>query len=370
MSAKVSSKAWSVVRQILVGAAFLVVVILLILWLMGTFHTKIPVSAGETVIGRPLGGATLTEVRLVRVPTVETAVGTIRAVHEASVASKLLAKVLEVKIKAGQKISRDELMVRLDDADLKARRQQAEAARNVVRAKRDQANTELERLEGLFKQNAAARIELDRAKTAQKEAEAELERADQAVREAETNLGYTVIRSPLDGLVVDKKVEVGDTVTPGQVLATLYDQTRMQLVARVRESLAQRLKVDQPIDVQLESMSKVCTGRISEIVPEAQTASRTFSVKVTGPCPSGLYSGTFGRLLIPLDEEEIVVVPAKSVRRIGQLDVVDVAEGQRLLRRAVQLGKVHGSDVQVLSGLKPGEKVTIDTAITTQRKGA
>lgn len=148
-------------------------------------------------------------------------------------------------------------------------------------------------------------------------------------------------------------------VTPGKVLLTLYDPTRMQLVASVRESLTRRIAVGQSIYVQVDALNKQCKGLVSEIVPEAESASRTFSVKVTGPCPPGIYTGMFGRLLIPLDDEEVIVVPRSVVRRIGQLTIVDVADGEVLRRRAVQLGRTFEEKVEVLSGLRVGERVAI-----------
>jgi RND family efflux transporter MFP subunit len=243
---------------------------------------------------------------------------------------------------------------------LQARLEQAQAAVTAARAARDQARIEYERLKGLVEQSAAAPIEFERVRTALKSAEAGLDQADQARREAETILGYATIASSLDGIVVDKRVEVGDMVTPGQVLLTLYDPTRMQLVASVRESLTQRLEVDQVIGVRVDALDKTCEGRVSEIVPEAETASRSFQVKVTGPCPPGIYSGMFGRLLIPLDDEQVLVIPRSAVRRVGQLHVVDVADGDLLRRRVVQLGRALGDDVEVLAGVRAGERITLN----------
>lgn len=356
------SRARRVLQGVLTAGAFSVVVVILMMWLAGVFHPKVedalPLAELERA-ERPAGDAVTVEVSTIRLPRTESAVGTIRAVHETAVASKLLAKVVDVGVLAGQRVSEGDVLVRLDDADLSARLDQAEAAADGARADRDQARIELSRIERLYEQKAAADIELDRARSALKAAEAELERAENAVQEAETVLGYATIRSPLTGLVVDKRIDVGDTVTPGQVLLTLYDPERMQLVASVRESLAYRLKVGQPIDVGVEALGKKCQGRVSEIVPEAESASRSFLVKVTGPCPEGIYSGMFGRLHIPLDEEEVMVVPAAAVRRIGQLDVVDVVEDGALRRRVVQLGQSVGEYREVLSGLRAGEKVVL-----------
>ena len=358
-----AGRARHIILNVGTGAVFLVIVVLLLMWLAGVFHRKIDVPptvvAHQAAAGRPIGVGALVPVRTISVPRIEAAVGTIRAVHETSVASKLLAKVLEVNVKAGQPVREGEVLARLDDADLVARLKQAKAATDGATARRDQAQIEYDRVQGLIEQQAAAEIEMDRVRAALKSADAELQQAEQAVSEARTFLEYATVMSPIDGMVIDKKLEVGDTATPGQVLLTLYDPTRMQLVASVRESLTQRLSIGQAIGVRIDALEKTCEGRISEIVPEAESASRTFSVKVTGPCPPGIYSGMFGRLLIPLEDETVLVIPQAAVQRVGQLNIVDVADGERLRRRAVQLGRSFEEDVQVLSGLREGERVAV-----------
>lgn len=365
------------VKAAALGIAFLAVVIVLLLWLAGVFHPKIDLAEGPAEVGSaagaadaarvapaaglgPADGVRLALARVVQVPQAESAVGTIRAVHESAVASKILARVVAVNVTAGSKVAEGDVLVQLDNADLAARLQQAEAARDAARAARDQARIELDRVRGLFEKNVAAKIEFDRAETALKSAEAELQRAERAAAEARTVLEYAEIRSPIDGVVVDKRVEAGDMATPGQVLLTLYDPTRMQLVAAVRETLARRLAVGQALDVRVDALEKTCQGRVSEIVPAAQAASRTFEVKVTGPCPPGVYTGMFGRLQIPLDVQEVLVIPRAAVRRVGQLTLVDVAEGGQLHRRAVQLGRTFDGDVEVLAGLREGEQVALE----------
>lgn len=348
------------IRKIAVGAGFFIVVVLALLWLAGTFHKKIsPAGSQATRSGRAIGDAQIVSARRIRIPRLESSVGTIKAVHEASVASKVLAKVTEVRVTAGQQVHVGELLVQLDDADLKARLEQAQASARSARAARDQATIEYERVAKLYEQNAAASIELDRARSTLKSAEAELSRSDQSTTEALAVLEYTAIRSPISGVIIDKRIEVGDTVSPGQVLLTLYDATRMQLVASVRESLIQKLTVGQSVEVEIDALKKRCAGRVSEIVPEAQAASRSFLVKVTGPCAPGIYSGMFGRLLVPLDDEEIIVVAKPSVLRVGQLDMVDAVDGGALRRRAVQLGREFGDDIEVLAGLRDGEQVAL-----------
>lgn len=331
---------------------------LLLLALAGVFHSKV---ARDQVAPAPraAGELPLAEVRLLRRPRYETAVGTVRPVHETAVASKLLAKVIEVNVKAGQVVTRDEVLVRLDDADLQARLKQAEAALAAARSAHDQASADYTRAQQLVASRTISRAEYDKFEAAFRTTSAEVERAEQAVKEAQVLLDYATIRAPMSGIVIDKRVEVGDTVSPGQVLLTLYDPSRMQMVVTVRESLAERLQVGQKIRGRLEALKYDCEATVSEIVPEAQAASRSFTVKVTGPCPPGVYSGMFGRIFIPLEDEEIVAVPAAAVLKVGQLDMVDVVVDRTVRRRSIQLGRKLDQDYEVLAGLTVGEKVVL-----------
>jgi membrane fusion protein, multidrug efflux system len=352
-------KAWG--AKAVVAAGFATLVLVLMLWLAGRFSPKVPSAARPTGPAVPAAVPTLATatVRLVRLPITETAVGSIKAIYETSVASRLAARVVEVNLKAGQRVKTGDVLVRLDDSDLRARLKQAQAEVDRARAVKAIAESELRRITPLRKQNAASANEFERAETAVKTADADLERAGQAVREAESLLEYATVKAPLDGIVVDKKVDVGDTALPGQVMARVYDPNSMQLVASVRESLTQRLRVGQPIGVRVDVLAKTCEGRVAEIVPESETGSRTFQVKVSGPCPPGIYSGMFGRILIPLDEEEVLVVPREAVRRVGQLELVEVADAGRVQRRSVRTGRVIAGQFEVLSGLRPGEQVVV-----------
>jgi RND family efflux transporter MFP subunit len=333
----------------------------LLLALAGTFASKIEPGYKE-VSGQHVGSEVLTAaVQRIRRPRYETAVGTVRAVHEVAIASKLLARVVEVSVKAGQRVRKDEVLVRLDDADLQARLKQAEAMLASSRASYERATADYQRAKQLLQSRSISQADYDQIAVMYQIAQADRDKAEQAVREAKVLLDYATIRAPIEGVVIDKRVEAGDTVTPGQVLLTLYDPTRMQMVVTVRESLAEHLKVGQKVRGRLEALQHECEATISEIVPEAQASSRSFTVKVTGPCPPGVYSGMFGRIYIPLQDEELVVVPAAAVLRVGQLELVDVvAADGTIRRRSVQLGRpVQPDYYEVLSGLQPGEKVVL-----------
>ena len=347
--------AWA--GRALVGLGFLAGVTVLLLWLAGKFQPKVHAQPQSSPSEQPEPLGRVVEAQLIRVPRTESAVGTIRAVHETTIGSKLLARVVEVNLKAGQHVRRGDVLLRLDDADLRAKLEQAQAAAVSAEAAYNQAVADEQRYASLVKTGAVSRQEYDKIVTSVKSLQADLRRAKEIVNEVQATLDWATIRSPIDGTVIDKKVDVGDLVTPGQLLVTLFDPKQMQLVASVRESLAHRLDVGQDIDVEFEGLERRCSGTVSEIVPEAQAASRAFQVKVTGPCPKGVYTGMFARMFIPLDEEQVLVVPRQAIRKVGQLELVDVVAEGRATRRAVRTGRRFGEKVEILSGLREGEKV-------------
>ncbi|HWB54746.1 MAG TPA: efflux RND transporter periplasmic adaptor subunit, partial [Tepidisphaeraceae bacterium] len=260
-------------RKLAVVVVFIALVTVLMLWLDGRFSPKIPAQTNSETTSNPIPpGATVIDVRSVQLPITESAVGTIQAVHETVIASRILARVIDINLHAGQAVKKNEVLVRLDDTDLQARLQQAQAAVDSAKAEHAQATIDEKRLASLIGSKAISQSDYDKARTAVKTTEANLARANEAVAEAQAVLGYATIHSPMDGVVVDKKVDVGDTVSPGQPLVTVYDPHHMQLVADVRESLARRLAVGQELGVRLDAMQNGYTARVSEIVPNAQSA--------------------------------------------------------------------------------------------------
>lgn len=331
----------------------------ILMFLAGLFSPKVPAEADGTK-GRPIPeGAQIAEAQLLRRPRYESAVGSIEPVHQSSIAAKILAKVLEVNVTAGEKVAAGQVLVRLDDGDLRSRVQQAQAALDSAQARLSQARSDYQRASQLIQGNAISRAEFEGAATAVRTSEADVERVTRAVEESQLVLDYATITAPFDGIVVDKQIQTGDTVSPGQTLLTIYDPNQMQLVASVRESLALKLRVGQEVAAKLESLDHECMATVSEVVPQADVGSRSFEVKVSGPCPPGIYSGMFGRILLPLEEEELVAIPARAVRRVGQLTLVDVVSQARAVRRHVQIGRQLGSDVEVLAGLRAGERVLL-----------
>jgi RND family efflux transporter MFP subunit len=334
-------------------------VIVLMLNLLGVFHPKIDTRPTAGFQAVPVGNTPLVEVRKVSLTDTEAASGRIMPIHEAEVASQVTERIVEVNVKAGQKVKKGDALVRLDDAVLRSRLQQAQANLAANTAALNQAKAEEKRTRELAGKGIVSQSDLDTAVTTLKTAEARVQGDEKAVAEAEATLKFATIAAPMDVVVIDRKVEAGDMAQPGRILVTIYDS--MQIIANVRESLIGRLKEGQQVEVRIDRPPTVCKGTVSEIVPEGDPVARTFPVKVVGPCQPGVHKGMYAKMMIPLDNRELLVIPQSAVVRIGQLDVVEVAEGNTLRRRTVQHGPTLTVDnqptVQVLSGLAEGEKV-------------
>ncbi len=339
-------------------------VVLLLLWLVGAFHEKIPAKeAGAQVLHKAAGAATLVvEERRVRVH--ESAVGTIRPVTETKVGAQILATVRVMHaIRSGQAFKKGDVLVELDDTDLEARLQQARAALEAAQANLAKARTDLARTKRLFAEKVASKEKLDRDQTRVTAGKAQVQGLKQAVASAQTILRYATIRAPIDGIIVDKQVNQGDLVSPGQTVVTMYNPGRLQLIAIVRERLAAKLRVGKSVNVHIEALGKSCAGRVDQIVPEASGTSRSFQVKVTGPCSPDVLSGMFGRLTVAVGERLETRIPRSAVRSIGQLDFVFVVStDDTLLRRFVRTGDSDASTTEILSGLTAGERILADAS--------
>ncbi|MCB9891315.1 MAG: efflux RND transporter periplasmic adaptor subunit [Planctomycetes bacterium] len=373
------------IRTILVALVGTAAIVLVLLWLMGAFHEKIAAGPSREVLVPAQGAPTLV-VRGVEAPVIETAIGSIEATRRIRVGSRILARVKAVHVNASQRVKAGDVLVELDDRDLTAAVSEAEAALASAKAAKSQAEIDLERSKGLLEKDIASKGRVERDETALQRAEAEVKRQEELLSQANTRLGFATIRSPSDGIVVDKHIEPGNTASPGQDLVTLYDPAHLQLVASVREALATKLSPGDKVTVHLDALDLTCQADVARIVPEASRASRSFRVEVTGPCPVGVYSGMFGRLELRTGTRREIHVPRTALRRAGQVDLCFVVRDDKtVIRRFVRVGREMaredgaGDRVEILSGLEDGETILVnaadavpaqDAAVEAAREGA
>lgn len=344
------------ILEIIVGLAGVAAIVV---WLSGGFAERLaPADVAPGTSSRPPNAvAAVVESKVG--PVFESASGAVASATRTVVASRILARIDEVRVRAGDEVARGDIVVVLESQDFQARVAQARDALKAARARHDLARAEKDRVEKLLKKAVATRQRYDRVVSELRTAQAEVNRLKENLREAQARLSYTEIRSPVSGRVVDRLAEPGETAVPGRPLLRIYDPTALRVEVPVRETLAVRLRVGEPLQVEVPALSEVLDGKIEEIVPFAEPGARTLLVKVGLPPDSRLYAGMFARVAVPAGQRRRLLVPGAAVERIGQLEFVTVTdEQQRLERRLVTVGRHReNGQVEVLSGLAEGERV-------------
>jgi len=389
------------------GLGVLALLILLMLWLSGTFLGK--VKPGPPAAKPKPPTVSRTKVVLREYPLIAEQVGTVRSRTQAQVASRIMAQVKEILVREGSPVEGSgaegktgTLLAMLDDREIQARLRQAQsqveaadrameaaksrlkaaaAQREAALARKQQAVWDYQRYEDLYRQKAATGQQLQQMRAQKEVSEAQVNAADQevkaagddvrrmeaqmqqaqaAVQEARTMLSYAVIQAPFSGRVIRKMVDIGDMVTPGQPLFLLDVAAQPQLHAFIAESLIGQLQVGQVLQVEIDALAATLQGTIAEIAPQAEPASRATLVKISLAPQPALVSGLYGRLAIPCGKYHALVVPAAAVREVGQLELVTVLDTDGYPhRRFVTLGRRHEGLVEVLTGLQEGEEVAL-----------
>jgi RND family efflux transporter MFP subunit len=306
------------------------------------------------------------KVRLVTVPVSVTAVGTTEPYARATPGTRILGRVASVAFSEGQRVKAGDVLVRIEGGDLSAKRQQAASGVREAKAVRDNAEAQVRRIRNLYEEKAVSKQTLDETETALERARANVVSAEGALDEVDANLGYTVVSSPLDGVVVQKFVDPGDMAAPGAPLFTVEQQDPMKVIVQVSERDLAYIQVSQPVLVRVEATGLPAgfKGHVEAVIPSGDPRSRTFEVRVLlDNKNAALQSGMFARVQFQKDSRPGLLIPASSVVQHGQLQGVYVINAGVARLRWVRLGKTFGDRMEVISGLSAGDQiVTTDWA--------
>jgi RND family efflux transporter MFP subunit len=310
-------------------------------------------------------------VQQANVPDLLEVVGTVRAAQTSDAASQMMGNIVEIRAHEGDHVRRGQVLAVIDDAQPRAAVDRATAAdlaaqQQLVGADSDLALAEstLKRYQTLFEKKSVSPQEFDEVKARQQAALARRDmakagqaQAQAALSQARTSLDYTRIRAPFDGVVTEKKTDSGTLASPGMPIFTVEDVRRYRLEAPVNESDLRYVRTGEQASVAIDALDNArLNGRVVQIVPAADSASRTFLVKIELPADTRLRSGLFGRAQFSRGERQTLLIPRSAVVERGQLQGIYVLDQNKVANlRYITLGKPSGADVEVLAGLQDGE---------------
>lgn len=310
------------------------------------------------------------------IPDIVEAVGTLRAAATSQLAAQMMGNIVEIRVREGDRVQRGQVLAVIDDVQPRASLDRATAAnlaaqQEISASESDFALAEstFKRYQTMYERKSVSPQEFDEIKARYQGAQArrEMARAGQAqakaaLQQASTELSYAHIVAPFDGLVTEKKADIGTLASHGMPIFTVEDPRRYRLEATVNESDLRYVRQGQQLTVSIDAIGdREFEGKVIEIVPAADSASRTFLVKVELPSDPALRSGLFGRAQFARGERTALFVPRKAIVERGQLQGIYVLDQNRIAAlRYITLGKPAAQQVEVLTGLQPGEMLIGD----------
>jgi RND family efflux transporter MFP subunit len=310
-------------------------------------------------------------VQQAEVPDLVEAAGTVRAAQTSDLASQMMGNIVEIKAHEGDRVRRGQVLAVIDDSQPRAALDRATAAgvaaqQQLVAANSDLvlAESTLQRYQNLYDRKSVSPQEFDEVKARQQAtlarrdmAQAGQAQAQAALNQARTSLDYTRIRAPFDSVVTEKRADSGTLASPGMPIFTVEDVRRYRLEVAVNENDLRYVRTGGQVSVAIEALDNAeLNGKVVQIVPAADPASRAFLVKIELPTDTRLRSGLFGRAQFSRGERQALLIPRSAVVERGQLQGVFVVDQNKIASlRYITLGKATGSEIEVLTGLQGGE---------------
>ena len=307
--------------------------------------------------------------------TVLTATGYTYARSRAAVGAKIIGRVVELPVDEGDAIKAGDIIAVLDSEDLQASVRLAEASLNEARARLADAERELVRQGELVEDQLTSQALYDTAITQRDVAVAQVGTAEARLNAAQAQLDYTVVRAPIDGVVIERNIEVGEMVAPGGFtsqqstgsIVRIADPTSLEVEADINESYIARLQLGQRASIRVDAVPDFeYSGSLRQIVPTADRQRAVVQVKVSIDnidarlVPDMSCTVTF--LEEGVDETELVqppklLVPEQAIQYAGGAAFLFQVDDGRLRRVRVTPGETSDGRVEVLEGVQGGETI-------------
>ena len=329
-----------------------------------------------------------------REPFFYEAVATINAHTASTISAKLMGAVQSVHVQEGDTVKEGDLLVTIDSRTVTAQLAQAKAAlqeakraetsavsaKDAASAAAELASATYQRYEQLLKENSVSKQEFDeiesrfrQAKAARSQTEAMVAAAHSRVMQAQAAMEQATLArkdarvlAPYRGRVVSKMVDPGTLASPGMPLLVIELEDLFNAELVLPERHIQAVKVGMPVKVRVQALDNVeLEGKISHIIPAADAKSRSFEIKVKMPVGLDLKTGMFARVYVPLGGTGILTVPKTAILQQGQLAGIFVVDNAEIARfRLVRIGKTLGDRLEIITGLKVGQRYVRDIPAT------
>jgi len=278
------------------------------------------------------------------VPAYYTTSGTVTSDHRVSISSRLSGYIRALTVREGDQVKAGQILVRVDPVDAK---------QALIQARADLADAEadLKRYQELFKSGAVSRQQLSKIELRYTVAKSQVE-------QARNQLSYAEVRSPVAGVVVEKRLSQGDLTAPGMPILTIEDPASLLVETYVSESFISKIHENDTVDVTIPSLKQTFEGTVRQVVQAADPVSHQFLVKVALKASPDIHPGMFAQAGFRVGERRAILVPQETLQERAGLYAVYVVDNQGISQyRLVRLGQKLGQQVEIVAGLHDGDTI-------------
>jgi membrane fusion protein, multidrug efflux system len=294
--------------------------------------------------------------------------GTLKAQKQSLIKSKSGGEVIALAFKDGDPVKIGQRVAQIDDLDAKLRLNERIAARKATQAQLELAQRIYQNQRQLFDKGFISQAALDSAQTQLDVARANLESAQASLKVVEKSISDTVLTSPINGVVAEVFVQVGEKVTSDARLLSVVDLKSIEFEAPVPADLILSIGVGQTVPIRIDGAGQEFLGRVERINPTTQSGSRAIPVHVSlGQGASNLRVGMFaeGRF-VTAQKNNVIVVPSGAIREAsGRKFVYVIGSDLQIQERNVEVGLTDPNGVlgnrkgltEITQGLKSDEQI-------------
>lgn len=304
--------------------------------------------------------------------------GVVEAVQQASLTAQTTGRVTVVDVDVNDRVGKGDVLLRLTAVEQQAGANTAAAQLRAAEAAATEAAGNYRRYAALGAGQYVSRAQIDQARAARDSAVAARDAARAQLAQAGQQAEYTVIRTPFAGIVSARLVEPGESVAPGQPLMAVYAPGALRIEVQVPQSDAVAIRAAGRAQVVLADGRSIEAAQVT-VFPAADPSTHSVGVRVALPdVEQPPQPGATAKVVFPISigiGDHLVDIPTRALVQRGEVSGVYVLAGNRLALRQVRLGQRSDQRVEVIAGLKAGDKVATDPvaalqALTAQRKAA
>lgn len=287
----------------------------------------------------------------------------VEAVRQSTVSSQITGRIVDIRFDVGDRVRKGEVIVRIDERAASQALAASEAQAQAAQAALGNARAQFERSRQLFVQKFVSQAALDRAEADFKAAESQMKATLAGAGQAATERGFATIVAPYSGVVAARHVQLGEMASPGKALMTGFDPSTLRVVATVASTQVAAIQSAARARIEIPAARRWVEATAITVVPSADPRTQSTQVRIGLPDDvRGVYPGVFARVHFVVGKATRLMARRASVVQRSELTAVYVIgeDGKPLLRQ-VRLGTVSDElGVEVLAGLKPGERVALD----------